>query len=122
MHYWPRSFSAPVAVAPLRFGSAAWCAAQAGVDRYTAADIGSGNAIGLDPGRYQLISNAVLLIPVFFFGRMCIGIGSVINMVMTGYFVQWFSALLGPMVPSGPARLVQSVMFLVGITLFAAGA
>lgn len=122
MHYVRRSFWALVGVAVLGFGSAVLRVAQVGVDPYTAANIGISNTIGLDLGTYQLISNAVLLIPVFFLGRMYIGIGSIINMVMTGYFVQWFSALLSPLLPSEPTRLVQTVLFLIGITLFAAGA
>ncbi|QRY48364.1 hypothetical protein JVX93_02065 [Mycolicibacterium boenickei] len=67
MHYWRRSFWALVGVAVLGFGSAVLRVAQVGVDPYTAANIGISNTIGLDLGTYQLISNAVLLIPVFFF-------------------------------------------------------
>jgi uncharacterized protein len=121
-HYWRRSFWALVGVAVLGLGAAVLRVAQVGVDPYTAANIGISNTIGLDLGTYQLICNAVLLIPIFFFGRMYIGIGTVINMVMTGYFIQWFSAWLSPLVPGEPTRLVQTVMFLVGVTLFAAGA
>ncbi|MFN3004523.1 YczE/YyaS/YitT family protein [Mycolicibacterium wolinskyi] len=121
-HYWRRAFWAFVGVAVLGFGSAVLRVAQVGVDPYTAANIGISNTIGLDLGTYQLISNAVLLIPILLFGRMYIGIGSVINMVMTGYFIQWFSAFLTPLVPGEPTRLEQTVMFLIGITLFAAGA
>ncbi|WKG02285.1 YitT family protein [Mycolicibacterium sp. HK-90] len=121
-HYWRRSFWALVGVAVLGLGAAVLRVAQVGVDPYTAANIGISNAIGLDLGTYQLISNAVLLIPIFFLGREYVGIGTVINMVMTGYFIQWFSALLNPLVPGEPTQLVQAVMFVVGITLFAAGA
>jgi uncharacterized protein len=121
-HYWRRAFWALVGVAVLGLGAAVLRVAQVGVDPYTAANIGISNTIGLDLGTYQLISNAVLLIPIVMFGRMYIGVGSVINMVMTGYFIQWFSDLLSPLVPSDPTRLVQAVMFLVGIALFAAGA
>ncbi|MHC9292115.1 YczE/YyaS/YitT family protein [Mycobacterium sp. LTG2003] len=121
-HYWRRSFWALVGVAVLGLGSAVLRVAQVGVDPYTAANIGISNTVGLDLGTYQLISNAVLLIPILFLGRMYIGIGSVINMVMTGYFIQWFSAMLSPLVPGEPTRLEQAVMFLIGITLFAAGA
>lgn len=121
-HYWKRAFWALVGVAVLGLGASVLRVAQVGVDPYTAANIGISNTIGLDLGTYQLISNAILLIPIVLFGRMYIGVGSVINMVMTGYFIQWFSDLLYPLVPSDPTRLVQAVMFLVGITLFAAGA
>lgn len=121
-HYLRRSFWALVGVAVLGLGSAVLRVAQVGVDPYTAANIGISSTIGLDLGTYQLISNAVLVLPIVLFGRMYLGIGSVINMVMTGYFIQWFSTLLAPLVPSEPTRLVQTVLFLVGITLFAAGA
>lgn len=121
-HIWRRSFWALVGVAILGLGAAVLRVAQVGVDPYTAANIGISNAIGLDLGTYQLISNAVLLIPIFFLGRMYLGIGSVINMVMAGYFVQWFSDWLAPLVPDDPGRVLQTAMFVVGIALFTFGA
>lgn len=72
-------------------GSAILRVGQVGVDPYTAANIGISNTIGIDLGTYQLISNAVLFIPMLLWGRQYIGIGSIMNMILVGYFVQWFS-------------------------------
>jgi uncharacterized membrane protein YczE len=109
-------------VAVLGFGSAVLLSAHVGVDPFTAANIGASTLLGVDLGVYQLVINAVLLVPVVLWGRRYIGVGTIINMVMTGFFVQWFSALLAPLVPDPPGRLLQTALFVVGIVLFTAGA
>ncbi|HEX5143485.1 MAG TPA: hypothetical protein VFW21_06415, partial [Mycobacterium sp.] len=111
--FWKRSFWATVGVAILGLGSAILRVAQVGVDPYTAANIGISNTIGMELGNYQLISNVALFVPVLLFGRKYIGIGTIINMVLTGYFIQWFSVLLNPLVPDTPGRVLQTAMFVV---------
>ncbi|MFF2269224.1 YitT family protein [Cellulosimicrobium cellulans] len=117
-----RAVWALLGVAVLGLGSAVLLSAHVGVDPFTAANIGASTLLGVDLGVYQLAINAVLLVPVVVWGRRYIGVGTIINMVMTGFFVQWFSALLGPLVPDPPDRLVQTALFVVGIVLFTAGA
>jgi len=69
-----------VGIAVLSLGSAVLRVGQVGVDPYTAANIGISNTLGIDLGTYQLISNAVLFIPMLLWGRQYIGIGSIMNM------------------------------------------
>ncbi|GAA4835379.1 hypothetical protein GCM10023221_10450 [Luteimicrobium xylanilyticum] len=117
-----RALWALAGVAVLAAGSATLLSAQVGVDPFTAANIGASSHLGLDLGLYQLMVNIVLLVPVVIWGRSYIGLGTVINMVMTGFFVQWFAALLEPHVPDVPGHVLQAVLFVVGILLFTAGA
>ncbi|MGW0452839.1 MULTISPECIES: hypothetical protein [Gordonia] len=79
-YYVRRIFWALVGIAVLSLGSAVLRVGQVGVDPYTAANIGISNTLGIDLGTYQLISNAVLFIPMLLWGRQYIGIGSIMNM------------------------------------------
>ncbi|MFE5337386.1 YitT family protein [Isoptericola sp. NPDC056573] len=118
----PRALWALGGVAVLALGSAVLLSAHVGVDPFTAANIGVSGHLGIGLGAYQLAVNAVLLVPVVVWARRYVGLGTVINMVMTGFFVQWFGALLAPLVPDPPSHLLQAVLFGVGIVLFTAGA
>ncbi|MGV9857291.1 YczE/YyaS/YitT family protein [Gordonia sp. NPDC003425] len=120
-YYVRRVFWSLVGIALIGLGSATLRVAKLGVDPYTAANIGISNTIGMDLGTYQLISNVVLFIPMLFWGRKYIGVGSILNMVLVGYFIQWFTTLLDPAVPDDPSPLLQLVMFVIGIGLFAYG-
>lgn len=117
-----RIFWVLVGIAMIGLGSATLRVAQVGVDPYTAANIGISHTIGLDLGTYQLISNVVLFIPMLIWGRKYIGVGSILNMVLTGFFVQWFTALLDPLVPDDPAPWLQTLLFAAGIAVFCLGA
>ncbi|WHU49676.1 hypothetical protein QNM97_12170 [Gordonia sp. L191] len=120
--YIRRTLWSLVGIAVLGLGSATLRVGGVGVDPYTAANIGIANTIGMDLGTYQLISNAVLFIPMLMWGRKYIGIGSILNMVLVGYFVQWFTTLLDPYFSDNPAAWQKMVTFAIGITLFSFGA
>jgi len=117
-----RAVWAVLGIAVLAAGSATLLSASVGVDPFTAANIGGSSRLGIDLGLYQLVVNLLLFVPVLIWGRRYIGLGTVLNMVLTGFFVQWFSALLAPLVPADPTRLTQAGLFVVGIVLFTAGA
>lgn len=109
-------------VALIGAGSGLLRAIDVGVDPYTAANIGISHLLGMELGTYQLISNAVLFLPMLIWGRRYIGVGSIINMVCAGYAVQAFSVLLTPLIPPAPHPALVVVLFFVGICVFALGA
>ena len=76
-----------IGVAIIGFGASLLPRRWRRADPYTAANIGTGERLGLSLGVYQLMINLVLLILIFFFGRRHIGIGTVINMVLTGFLL-----------------------------------
>lgn len=121
-HLLLRALWALAGVAVLAVGSAVLLSANVGVDPFTAANIGVSARLGLDLGLWQLLVNAVLLVPVVLWGRSHVGLGTVINMTLTGFFVQWFAGLLEPLVPDPPGHLLQAALFFAGIILFTAGA
>lgn len=119
---WLRSGYALFGVMIIGLGAAILQTGGVGVDPYTALNTGVSSTIGWTLGTYQLVSNLVLFIPVLIWGRKYIGPGTVINMVLTGFFIDLFSFLLGPVIPDDPSLLLMTVFFAGGIGVFAFGA
>ncbi|MGN0096344.1 MAG: YitT family protein [Corynebacterium sp.] len=119
---WLRSGYSLVGVMIIGLGAAILQTGGVGVDPYTALNTGVSSSIGWTLGTYQLVSNLVLFIPVLIWGRKYIGPGTVINMVLTGFFIDLFSFLLGPVIPDDPSLLLMTFFFAAGICVFAFGA
>lgn len=56
--------------------------------------------IGLSFGNWQLIINAVMLVIVLFWDRSSLGFGTIFNMVLVGYYVDFFDWLWGKIIPA----------------------
>ena len=56
--------------------------------------------IGILFGTWQLIVNAVMLIIVIFWDRSSLGFGTVFNMVLVGYYVDFFDWVWGKTIPA----------------------
>jgi uncharacterized membrane protein YczE len=117
-----RSFFALIGVAILGLGASLLRVGGVGLDPYTAANIGTGELLGLSLGVYQLLINLVLLLLVFFFGRRHIGIGTVINMVLTGFFIDFYTAVFEHFSVSPAGWLQQGFFLIIGILIFTFGA
>lgn len=109
-------------VALIGLGAAVLKVGGIGVDPYTAMNSGIADRIGWSLGTYQLLSNLVLFIPVLIWGRKYIGVGTVINMVMCGFFIDMFSAVLEPIIPDAPSAAMLMLLFAIGIIIFDFGA
>ncbi|WP_430611142.1 YczE/YyaS/YitT family protein [Enterococcus sp. DIV0876] len=119
---WLRSLYALIGVAILGLGAALLRVGGVGLDPYTAANIGVGELLGLSLGIYQLMINIAVLILIFIFGRRHIGIGTVINMVLTGFFIDFYTKVFDTF-QVGPNNWIQQGIFLViGILFFTFGA
>lgn len=55
-------------------------------------------------------------------GRRYLGVGTLINMVLAGFFIEWFSELLARWMPGDPTDGQHAGFFAIGIVLFAFGA
>ncbi|MGC6769673.1 YczE/YyaS/YitT family protein [Enterococcus sp. LJL51] len=117
-----RSLFALLGVAILAFGAATLRIGQVGLDPYTAANIGIGETLGLSLGVYQLIINIVILILVFIFGRKYIGIGTVINMVLTGFFIDFFTWMYTNLFSIELNLITQAALLIIGVVIFTFGA
>ena len=76
--------------------------------------------IGLSFGTWQLIVNAVMLAVVFAFKRSLIGFGTVFNMVLVGYYADFFDWLWGKCIPAKAftAPVSRWAIFLVALLCF----
>lgn len=117
-----RSFYALLGVFILGFGAALLRVSQVGLDPFTAANIGVGSKIGLSLGTYQLALNVLILSLVYIFGRKYIGIGTVINMVLTGFFIDFFTWLLTSYFSLSITLITQSLLLIFGVLIFTFGA
>lgn len=117
-----RSLYALIGVAILAFGAATLRIGQVGLDPYTAANIGIGGVLGLSLGIYQLIINVVILGLVFIFGRKYIGIGTVINMVLTGFFIDFYTWIYTTFFTIKINLVSQSLLLIIGVIIFTFGA
>ncbi len=57
-------------------------------------------AIGMTFGNWQLIANIIMFIVVFIFKRKLIGFGTLFNMVLVGYYVDFFNWIWGRTIPA----------------------
>lgn len=117
-----RSLFALIGVGILAFGAATLRIGQVGLDPYTAANIGIGDTLGLSLGVYQLAINIVILILVFIFGRKYIGIGTIINMVLTGFFIDFFTWMYTDIFAIKLTFVIRAVLLIAGVLIFTFGA
>ena len=66
-----------------------------GTDPYTCMNLGVSSKLGMSYGTYQMIFNIVLFIPVFILDRKSFGVGALVNMLVLGYFVEFFMFAFG---------------------------
>lgn len=62
-----------------------------GTDPFSFMNWSISDALGIGFGNWQVILNVIMFIPVIIFGRKQIGIGTLFNMVLVGYSVEFFS-------------------------------
>ncbi len=117
-----RSLYALIGVAILAFGAATLRIGQVGLDPYTAANIGIGNVLGLSLGVYQLMINFIILGIVFILGKSYIGIGTVINMVLTGFFIDFYTWIYTDFITIKINFFTQSLALVIGVLIFTFGA
>ena len=74
---------------------------------------------GLTPlsyGTFYVILNGVLLAFMFFFNRRMIGLGTIINLFLLGYVVEYTDLILGRVFPS-PSVLLRVVLMIFALIL-----
>lgn len=117
-----RSWYALLGVFILSFGAATLRVGHVGLDPYTAANIGIGGAFGLSLGSYQLLINLMILVVVFVLNKKYIGAGTVINMVLTGFFIDFFTWAYGHFFHVRLNWLIQLLFLILGVVVFTFGA
>ena len=67
-------------------------------------------------GTFYVILNAILLAFMFFFNRRMIGLGTIINLFLLGYVVEYTGVLLQRAFPS-PSVLLRVVLMIIALIL-----
>lgn len=88
-----KTLMAFVGIALLSLGTTFLREGRVGLDPFTAMNTGIAAKIGLGLGNTQLISNLVIFMIVLLLDRKKIGIGTIMNMILVGYEIQWFTTL-----------------------------
>ncbi|HAT55938.1 MAG TPA: membrane protein [Lactobacillus sp.] len=109
-------------IAILSLGTTFLREGQVGLDPFTALNTGMAAKFGLSLGTYQLAANLVIFVFIIILDRKKIGIGTVLNMVLVGYEIQWFSSIYKTLLP-GSVNLFSIIAdAIVGLLLFTLGA
>lgn len=111
-----------IGVVILGFGASILRVARVGLDPFTAANIGIGTSLGLSLGVYQLLFNIFLLILTFIFGKKYIGIGTVINMTLTGFFIDFFTNIWNRFFTMPSSLVIRGIFLIIGVLIFTFGA
>ena len=109
-------------IAILSLGTTFLREGQVGLDPFTALNTGMANKFGLSLGTYQLAANVVIFVFIVLLDRKKIGIGTVLNMVLVGYEIQWFSAIYKSILPSTVNLFTILADAIIGLLLFTLGA
>jgi len=78
----------------LALGAALLIKANLGVDTFTAENLGSSAHLNMSLGLWQMLFSIVVGLVIFFLKRDLLGVGSIINILFTGYFIDFFVFVL----------------------------
>lgn len=117
-----RTLMSFVGITILSLGTAFLRGGQVGLDPFTATNTGISGHLSLSLGVYQLFANAAIFIFILIMDRHKIGIGTLLNMVLVGFEVQWFIALYQQIFGTQVNVIVIISDLLIGLILFTLGA
>lgn len=106
----------------LSFGSALSQAMNMGLDPFTALNEGASEALGFSLGNYQLVVNIIILVILFMMKRSILGWGTIYNMVLVGYQVEFFHGWITDTFAVDSLSLgVKLIITVIAILIFALG-
>ncbi|MGK4179929.1 YczE/YyaS/YitT family protein [Lapidilactobacillus dextrinicus] len=118
---WRRSLMSLIGVLIFALGATILLAADLGMDPYSAMNLGVSQLLGWQLGPYQLLLNLLILGLVFLIDRHLIGVGTIFNMALVGYGIQFFSLILLKNLPTPSSLLMQVLVALLGLLVFTFG-
>ncbi|MHA8110588.1 YczE/YyaS/YitT family protein [Lactobacillaceae bacterium Melli_B4] len=122
MNLFLRSLMSFVGILILSIGAAFLKQSGLGLDPFTAMNIGFSSLTHIPLGTFQLAMNGILFIVVLIFDRKQIGIGTIMNMVLVGYEIEFFVSMYSQFFPSAVGNpFVMIVDVVAGIILFTMG-
>ncbi|MHA8138510.1 YczE/YyaS/YitT family protein [Lactobacillaceae bacterium Scapto_B20] len=117
-----RSLMSLVGISVLSIGAAFLKQSGLGLDPFTAMNIGFSSLTHIPLGTLQLATNGILFLIVLIFDRKQIGIGTIMNMVLVGYEIEFFVSMYSKLFPTATGDpFVMIVDVVVGVILFTMG-
>ena len=111
-----------IGISLISFGTALSQTMNMGLDPFTAINAGASELLGFTLGNYQLFVNAAILAIILFFDRKIIGWGTIFNLVLVGYMIEFFISMLESFIdPTQFAFIVQLLITVVAILIFTFG-
>ncbi|MBA5728382.1 hypothetical protein HW423_01080 [Aerococcaceae bacterium INB8] len=111
-----------IGITLISFGAALSQTMNMGLDPFTAINTGASELLGFTLGNYQLFVNAAILAIILFFDRKIIGWGTIFNLVLVGYMIEFFISMLESFIdPTQLAFIVQLLITVVAILIFTFG-
>lgn len=92
-----------------------------GVDPFTAMNLSISSFAGVSFANWQLVVNTIILLVVFFTARKCIGLGSIVNMVLVGYIADLLCWMIRRVCPEILDLHVRVMLFLVAFGMISFG-
>ncbi len=100
-HFWPRLAVVVAAVILMGFSISWLLLVDFGADPCTLLNVAVSDTIGISLGSWQALFNLILFVIVIFFGGKNLGLGTVANMLLVGYSIDFFSFLWERILPRG---------------------
>lgn len=116
-----RALMAFVGIAILSTGTTLLREGNVGLDPFKATNTGLAGKLGAGLGNVQLMVNLVIFVLVLLLDRKKIGIGTIMNMVLVGYEIQWFSIIYHQILPNTVNIFTIMTNLVFGLLLFTLG-
>lgn len=112
-----RTIASIIGVTFISFGAALSESMNMGLDPFTAINRGASDLLGFSLGNYQLVVNLIILAIVFFMKKELLGWGTIYNMILVGYQVDFFKSLIENMISVDELGFVLRILITVGAIL-----
>ena len=116
----PRLFLVLAAVTSMGFCMSWIVLCDFGTDPCTLMNLAISKTLGMSIGNWQALLNCILLVFVVIFGGRNLGFGTLANMFLVGYSLQFFSWLWGMVLPAGlfESMVVRILVLIPALSLF----
>lgn len=119
-HFWPRLVATVVAVIIMGFCLSWLLLVDWGTDPCTLMNNSISQTLGISLGNWQALLNTVLLVVVVIFGGRNLGFGTLANMYLVGYSIDFFMWIWSQVLPEGlfDSWLVKVLVMVPALVIF----
>lgn len=119
-HFWPRLATTVIAVIVMGFCLSWLILVDWGTDPCTLMNCAISETIGMSLGNWQALLNTFLFVIVVIFGGRNLGFGTLANMFLVGYSIDFFSWIWAQALPEGlfDSMIVKVLVFIPALMIF----